>query len=278
MNELIIQYILLFFAYGFIGWCLEVTCKIIEFRRFVNRGFLIGPICPIYGWGVLGILFINSNASSDVLSVFLKSMFVCSILEYFTSWFMEVFFKARWWDYSRRKFNLNGRICLETMIPFGLLGVLVVYIINPVVAGTINLTSYNVRLVLCSILVTAYVIDNLVSFIIMRKIKGEIKDTAKDNTEYIREKVFTWIDNNSYIFRRIKDAYPDFDIKGKIKLVQDEIVETVLVTSDRVTVYKTKLLNNGKKAKEKTKEFNVKSKEKVNSELVLKKKKRKWFK
>lgn len=275
MEEIIVKYILLFFAYAFIGWCLEVTCKIIEFRRFVNRGFLIGPICPIYGWGVLGILLINHNSGNDVLSVFLKSMMVCSILEYFTSWFMEVFFKARWWDYSRRKFNLNGRICLETMIPFGLLGVFVVYILNPIISGTLGLLSPTARLVICSIFVTAYVIDNFISFFIVKKIKGEIKDTAKDNTEYIREKVFAWIDDNSFIYRRIKDAYPDFDIKGKIKVVEDEIVKTVLVTNDRVIVYRTKLLNNGKKAKEKTKEYNVKSKERVNLDLSKHRHKRK---
>lgn len=107
---------------------MEVICKLVEQKKFINCGFLIGPICPIYGYGVLGIVLLIGKNRMDLLSVFLKSILVCSILEYFTSYFMGKLFKARWWDYSRRKFNVNGRICLEMMIPFGILGCFVIYI------------------------------------------------------------------------------------------------------------------------------------------------------
>ena len=127
MFEIIIKYILLFFIYAFIGWCIEVFCKILEERKFINRGFLIGPILPIYGFGVLLILA-SIKPSDNAFIVLLKSVLICSILEYFTSWVMEKFFKTRWWDYSRRRFNINGRICLNTMIPFAVLGLLVVYV------------------------------------------------------------------------------------------------------------------------------------------------------
>ena len=124
-------YFLLFIGYSFLGWLLEVTCKLIQYKRFINRGFLIGPVCPIYGYGVMGILFLIGEGATDVLGVFLKSILICSILEYFTSYFMEKLFKARWWDYSQKKFNINGRICLETMLPFGILGTFIYYILNP---------------------------------------------------------------------------------------------------------------------------------------------------
>lgn len=269
--ENIVFYVLLFFIYGFIGWCLEVVCKIVELKRFVNRGFLLGPICPIYGWGVLGILFINRGIGNDVLGCFLKSMLVCSILEYLTSWFMEVFFHARWWDYSRRKFNINGRICLDTMIPFGLLGVAVIYLINPFISTIVKSLPYIVRIIICIIFVIIYFVDNLISNFVVVKIKNEIDDKAKDNTEYVREKVFDWIDDNSYIYRRIKQSYPGFDIRGRIKIVQDQFVKTVLITSDKVTVYKKMFDKNV----EKIKEYNVKTREMINDSKN--KKRKKWF-
>ena len=119
--EIVSTYFLYFIIYSFMGRMMEVICKHFELKRFVNRGFLIGSICPIYGYGVLGIILLVGRNTTDLLSVFLKSILVCSILEYLTSYFMEKMFKARWWDYSKRKYNINGRICLETMIPFGFL-------------------------------------------------------------------------------------------------------------------------------------------------------------
>ena len=122
---------LLFITYSFIGWCMEVGCKLVELKKFINRGFLIGPYCPIYGWGCILIIILLNKYTNDPLVLFIMAIVICSILEYFTSYFMEKLFKARWWDYSRRKFNINGRICLETMIPFGLLGCLIMYFVNP---------------------------------------------------------------------------------------------------------------------------------------------------
>ena len=124
-------YILLFFSYSFIGWLMEVIIKLIQYKRLINRGFLIGPYCPIYGWGGILISLLLQKYVDDPLALFLFTIFICSILEYYTSYFMEKLFNARWWDYSSKKFNVNGRICLDTMIPFGLLGMLIMYVINP---------------------------------------------------------------------------------------------------------------------------------------------------
>jgi len=82
--------------------------------------------------------FLLNKYQDNLFVLFVLSIFVCSILEYFTSYFMEKIFKTRWWDYTRRKFNLNGRICLETMIPFGILGCLVIRVINPILFSLLN--------------------------------------------------------------------------------------------------------------------------------------------
>ena len=135
------KYFLYFIIYSFIGWLMEVVLKSKDEHKFVNRGFLIGPICPIYGFGVLLIILLVGNSKSDLLAVFLKSILVCSVLEYFTSYFMEKLFHARWWDYSKNKYNINGRICLETMLPFGILSTIVIYVVHPLVIKFVSLFS-----------------------------------------------------------------------------------------------------------------------------------------
>ena len=205
-------YFLLFIIYSFLGWLMEVTCKLIELKRFVNRGFLIGPICPIYGYGVLGILFLTGPNTKDFLGVFLKSILICSVLEYFTSYIMEKIFHARWWDYSKKKYNINGRICLETMIPFGILGTSIVYFVNPFFSNIVKAIPLIIRIILTIIILIIYLVDNIISFNVMNKIKGEIKKHTIDNTELIRKKVSKWLDNNTVLYRHIKNAYPKFII------------------------------------------------------------------
>ncbi len=215
--EVVAKYFLYFIIYAFLGWTMEVLCKFVEQKKFVNRGFLIGPICPIYGYGVLGIILLIGRNVTDILSVFLKSILVCSILEYFTSYLMEKLFKARWWDYSKRKYNINGRICLETMIPFGLLGCFVIYILHPLVVKTVNILNPTLQISISIFILILYILDNLASFKVMNKIKKEIKNQTADNTEFIRKKVSDWISNNSLFYRHIKNAYPKFKIYQKRK-------------------------------------------------------------
>ncbi len=232
---MISKYFLYFIIYSFLGWCIEVTDKFIEYKRFINRGFIIGPLCTIYGFGVLGILHLIGNNTNDILSVFLKSILICSVLEYLTSYFMEKLFDAKWWDYSSKKFNLNGRICLETMIPFGILGCFVYYILNPTIVYLVDLIPINLLNTIAFIIFVIFVIDYTISLIVTLKIKNKIKTTG-DSTEYIRKEVLKWINNNSYLYKRLKNSYPSIlinysDFKKKIsnqipKSIKKEIINT----------------------------------------------------
>lgn len=213
--EIFCRYVLYFILYAFLGWLMEVICKLVEQKKWINRGFLMGPICPIYGYGVLGIVFLIGRNKADLLSVFLKSIFVCSFLEYFTSYFMEKLFKARWWDYSQRKYNINGRICLETMLPFGILGCFVVYILHPLITKLVTMLTPVCQIVLALFFLFLYLIDNIISFHVMNKIKGEIKKERTDNTEKVRKKVIKWLTDNSFIYQHIKNAYPKFQVYKK---------------------------------------------------------------
>ena len=196
---------------------MEVVLKSKDEHKFVNRGFLIGPICPIYGFGVLLIILLVGNSKSDLLAVFLKSILVCSVLEYFTSYFMEKLFHARWWDYSKNKSNINGRICLETMLPFGILSTIVIYVVHPLVIKFVSLFSNTLLIILTILFGILFIVDNIVSFNVMFNIKKEFHKIKKDNTDYIKGKVSKWLEENTYLYKRIRYAFPNFKIKNIIK-------------------------------------------------------------
>lgn len=208
-------YFLLFFTYAILGWIMEVVLKLITEREFINRGFLIGPYCPIYGYGVLLITFLLRRYQNDILATFIFSILICGILEYFTSYFMEKIFHARWWDYSNKKFNINGRICLETLVPFGILGCSIVYVTNPAILNIINSIPDLLLHIISSILLVCYIADNIISFKIIFNLR-EISLDLKDNTKEISEKVKRIISNKSLLHRRLIKAFPK--IKSKVNL------------------------------------------------------------
>ena len=198
-------YFSLFILYSFIGWVMEVFWTLVTDRKLVNRGFLIGPYCPIYGVGCLLLIILLGRFKDNVFLLFFMSIIVCSILEYMTSYVMEKLFKARWWDYSEYRFNLNGRICAETMIPFGILGVLVVYFLNPFISGFIKFNNFIFFLILF-----LFVIDFGVSFGIIENMKGTITNVAHDSTEEITKRVRELLFNRSYFHKRLVNAFPSF--------------------------------------------------------------------
>ena len=223
MNE-IYYYFLLFLIYSFIGWLIEVIGKLIEKHKFINRGFLIGPICPIYGHGCLLMILTLSRYKDNPLVLFVNAIFICSLLEYFTSYFMENIFKARWWDYSTKRFNLNGRICAETMIPFGILGTLVICVINPIFEYLLNLFNFETIKIVAIILFVIYLIDNIISLTIMFGFKGTLKTVEKDGTEEITKKVKKILINKNVLYKRLVEAFPNFmNPKERLLLIKARV-------------------------------------------------------
>ena len=105
MLDTVCTLILMFFVFSCAGWIMEVVLKYFEFHRFINRGFLIGPYCPIYGFGVVAVTVVVGGMvgrHGTLGEVFFAGMVMCGALEYFTSWYMEKMFHARWWDYSAK--------------------------------------------------------------------------------------------------------------------------------------------------------------------------------
>ncbi len=217
-------YILLFFMYSFLGWCLEVGCKLISDHKFVNRGFLIGPYCPIYGWGAIIMTLLLNKYLNDPLTLFIMIILICSILEYFTSYFLEKIYHTRWWDYTNYKFNINGRICLETMIPFGIFGLLIMYKVNPFFINTINKIPQNISIILAIILVFIFLIDNIISsktILEIQKINQNIQNKIlikKDDTERITKLVREKIEKSRKLLnRRLIHAFPHLKLLKRTK-------------------------------------------------------------
>lgn len=129
--EQVYLWFLYFLAYSIVGWACETVYCSIGKRRFVKRGFLYGPYCPIYGFGALIVLLITSPFAKYPPLVFLCGVVLTSALEYFTSWLMEKLFHAKWWDYSNKRFNIHGRVCLLNSTLFGIMALALTYLIHP---------------------------------------------------------------------------------------------------------------------------------------------------
>ena len=128
MLDKILYLFLSFIIYSFLGYIIEITnCSLKEKKLVLNRGFFLGPYLPIYGISCLIMELLILRYKNDLLTVFVMSAFISTTLEYITSYILEKIFKARWWDYSERKFNLEGRVCLFNAFLFGLGGIAFVY-------------------------------------------------------------------------------------------------------------------------------------------------------
>ena len=209
--------IALFLIYSFIGWIVEVSAFLIQDHKFVNRGFLIGPVVPIYGTGGILITILLTKYQSDPIILFCMAVIVCSILEYLTSYIMEKIFKTRWWDYSNKKFNINGRRCLSNLIVFGIMGLVMVYLINPFLINILNKIDPILLKCVVSILMVLFIIDFFVSFSVTSKIKNVGKVVFKDSTEEINAKVKEILLSKGKLTRRVIKAFPNFDIRFKQK-------------------------------------------------------------
>lgn len=209
-------YSILFFIYSFLGWIMEVILSFYNEHKFVNRGFLLGPCCPIYGFGSLLLYFLLKSYTNNFIVLFILTMFICSLLEYTTSYIMEKIFKLRWWDYTNMKYNLNGRICLETMTPFSILGALTIKYVTPNLIKNINSFSPKIILTISIILITIFIVDIIISLIIVFRLKLVAKD-KKDSTIDIKKAISKFIKNDLYVYERILKAFPNLNRKKNIK-------------------------------------------------------------
>ncbi len=216
---------LYFFIYSFCGWLMEtVLCSIRE-HRFINRGFLNGPLCPIYGCGILLILTFLlpvrdsiPRAEAAVPVIFLAGAVLASAVEYFTSWAMEKLFHARWWDYSKHRFNLNGRICLSISAAWGLLATVFVYQIQPhfesLIAWLYRLSSW-LPPIMAAVLLAALAVDTVISARIARALGNKLEQLDKLG-ELIRAHLESLsLPSPEDIALRLENAYDQYEARRR---------------------------------------------------------------
>lgn len=205
---------LVFLAYSCLGWFIEMVATLIQHHRIYNRGFLIGPICPIYGVGAVLGSWIFSGID-QVWLVFLLCMIGGGILEYVTSFWMEACFHVRWWDYKTQPFNINGRTCLGAMLGIGLLGVLVIEFFTPTMLSFLGGFSNVVILAVAAMLFTISLIDLSWSLILILHFRVAAGTVEADATAEISKNIRNVMMERSKLDRRLAKAFPNLEVSQK---------------------------------------------------------------
>lgn len=217
--------VLLFYFYAIGGWICEIIESLIENHKFINRGFLIGPLCPIYGFGGVLIHLTLSNYAKEPVILFFMSMIICSILEYFTSYIMEKIFKNRWWDYSHMKYNINGRICLEFAFLFGIGALIMFYGINPFFFKLVDSLDETIIKIISLSLLGLTLIDVILSFNIIITLKNISNSIRCDSTEIITKKVREILSKKNYLHRRLLSSFPNMQIQNRLSVLSKKIAK-----------------------------------------------------
>ena len=148
-----------FLIYSCLGWCLEVVYAAVTTGKLVNRGFLNGPVCPIYGFGMVIVLYALTPLVDNTLLLYLGGVILPSALELVGGWALYKLYRTRWWDYSDYPFNIGGYICLEFCLLWGVGTLVVMRIVHPIIAGLVAMVPTLVGVILMCILYAVYATD-----------------------------------------------------------------------------------------------------------------------
>ena len=199
---------LIFMTYAFGGWAMEVIISLLQRRKLVNRGFLVGPICPIYGVGALLLSFVVSSDESPLV-IFCVAVVGSAVLEYSVSYIMEKLFRVRWWDYTDQPFNLNGRICAESVLAFGVIGVLILKIINPALLALYSSMPQFLMFLLAAVLAAWLIFDIALSLWLMLGVRVTVGTVQRDATDEIAARVHEVLTDKGKLNRRLVKAFPN---------------------------------------------------------------------
>ena len=142
------EYLLYFFVYAFLGWVLETVFSYFVLGYFDNRGFLIGPICPIYGFGMLILIMWLSRYKDNNIKLFVISAIVLTFFEYVVGYALDAIFQLKWWDYTNDFFNINGRVCLSYALGWGIIAIIVIKYIHPFIVKLLKKIKNKARFLL----------------------------------------------------------------------------------------------------------------------------------
>lgn len=236
---------LYFIFYSFLGWVMETCyCSICE-RRLVPRGFLYGPICPIYGAGVLLMILFFTPLKRNLVLFYAVAVAVMSCWEYFVAWLLETTTHVKYWDYSNFRFNLKGRVCLWVALVWGILSYIVIFYIHPPIDARFDQIPPVLKYALCGVLLiilsadTAYTIHHLA--LVSRLVvgittlseelqvqlvlgKAELADKLEPKTEAARQKYYAEIAKLERISRRFRSRYSRMSFNRRYTIRLEDII------------------------------------------------------
>ena len=211
---------LYFLIYSFLGWVWEGIVSLKERHKIVNRGFLNGPYCPIYGVGALAFVFLDQYFGNNLFFMFLVGGLIACVIEYITSWAMELIFHARWWDYSNKRFNINGRVYLRGFLAFGL-GALGVHFGHQYIVGFVDSLNHKDTLaIILAVIFALDVISTNKSFARFTRILKDFQETISQGAiiQYItkgKNQLFAELGKRTsriltYPQKRLINAFPNY--------------------------------------------------------------------
>lgn len=250
----------IFIIYAFIGWCTEVSYAALDRGIFVNRGFLNGPYCPIYGCGVVIVVAVLTPLKENLLILFIGSFLLTSILEYITGYLLEKVFHNQWWDYSDKPFNIHGYICLKFSIYWGLACTFIMDVLHPIIYKGITLMPHIPGVILLCIIMTVFFVDcgitvaTILKFNKRLKVMDEMAERIHKLSDEIGENIYenvTDIVEKSEEFQKThaelldklaetKDNLMEIPGSAKEKITEttgaakDKIVETTGTAKDKI--------------------------------------------
>lgn len=208
MPRTIAIWFLIFVVYSFAGWVLEVILSLVYRKKFINRGFLVGPICPIYGTGAIALALLLKPDES-LVAIACVAMVGGAALEYSASFIMEKLFRVRWWDYSEKPININGRICMSSTILFGIAGVLMIKFITPGLMGFFASLNATFVLITAAVLALGLVGDVLLSLWLVLGVRVTVGTVQRDATAEISTRVKEILMDKGKLSRRLVKAFPN---------------------------------------------------------------------
>ena len=172
-----------FLIYSFLGWLLEVAYAYTNRGHFVNRGFLFGPFCPLYGSSAVVLVVLLDGFQNNLIMLFVLATIITSSIEYFTGYILEKVFKSKWWDYSDDPFNLNGRICLYFSLAWGVASVFVMKVIHPIIAMIVFYIPSFIGIPLFYIALIYFICDLLFTLLSLIKFKNTLTQLSQISSE-----------------------------------------------------------------------------------------------
>lgn len=165
----------IFVIYAFLGWCTEVAYAALDTGRFVNRGFLNGPVCPVYGCGVLVVIVVLTPLKDNFLILFFGSFILTTVIEFITGFLLEKLFHNQWWDYSNEHFNICGYVCLKFSILWGIACTLIMDVIHPTIYKLIKIVPKLPGTIILVIICIAFAVDLIITVSTILKFNAHLK-------------------------------------------------------------------------------------------------------